>query len=43
MAIDLETWFKVYTNVCDYSPKPYKLLKDLFIISVILALKNGQT
>ena len=43
-VMDLETWFKIHTNVSNQlrerPPKPYKLLK-FFMISVIL-LKSAN-
>ena len=40
-VMDLETWFKIHTNVSNVEtafPKPYKLL-NFFMISVILLKK----
>ena len=43
-VMDLEIWFKIHTNVCNFetaSPKPCKLLK--FFISFVTTAKSRHT
>ena len=38
-VMDLETWFKIHTNISNVetaSPKPYKLLKFFFILNHVI-------
>ena len=40
-VMNLEIWFKIHTNICNFetaSPKPYKLLK--FFISFMSTVKS---